>query len=115
MHSMHSIPADRLFTDRYAILRIKEFILTIQDDPVLLTFDEAKAVIESMPGNDPRERARRTGNLSVLERSMPKLLPYQGSGNPGNRILSEAKQQAVLHRAMWVKDLTTLKDDWESP
>ena len=47
MHSMHSIPADRLFTDRYAILRIKEFILTIKDDPVLLTFDEARATIES--------------------------------------------------------------------
>jgi len=115
MHNMHSIPADRLFTDRYAILRIKEFILTIKDAPVLLTFDEARAVIEAMPGDDPRERAQRTGNLAVLERSMPKLLPYQGSDNPGNRILSEAKQQAVLHRAMWVKDLTTLKDDWESP
>ena len=93
MHSMHSIPADRLFTDRYAILRIKEFILTIQDAPVLLTFDEARATIESMPGNDPGERAQRTGNLSVLERSMPKLLPYQGSDNPGNRILFRSEAE----------------------
>jgi len=116
INCIHSIPADRLFTDRYAILRIKEFILTIKDDtPVLLTFDDAKATIEAMAGDNPHERAKRTGNLSVLERSMPKLLPYQASDNPGNRILSETKQQAVLHRAMWVKNLETLKDDWEAP
>ena len=110
---MNTIPAEHLFVDRYGILRIKERILTIDNgEPVLISFDQAGIHIDSMPGDKPEDRAIKIGNRAVLDRSMPKLMPYQGSDDPGNRILSQAKQHAILHRALWVRNLRTLGQDW---
>jgi hypothetical protein len=112
---MNTIPAEHLFVDRYGILRIKERVLTIDNgEPVLISFDEARMRIDSMAGDTPEYRAVKIANRAVLERSMPKLMPYQGSDDPGNRILSQAKQHAILHRALWVRNLLTLEQDWSS-
>ena len=110
-----SIPEEHLFVDRYGILRIKERVLTIgEGNPVLLSFDDARMLIDCLPGETPDDRAVKIANRAVLERSMPKLMPYQGSDDPGNRILSQAKQHAILHRALWVRNLLTLDQDWSS-
>jgi hypothetical protein len=112
---MSTIPAEHLFVDRYGILRIKERVLTIDNgQPALISFDEARMRIDSMPGDTPEARAVKIANGAVLARSMAKLMPYQGSDNPGNRILSHAKQHAILHRALWVRNLLTLDQDWSS-
>ena len=51
---MNSIPAEYLFVDRYGMLRIKEQVLTFEDNtPVLLSLDEARMRIDSMPGDTP--------------------------------------------------------------
>ena len=60
-------------------------------------------------------RAVKIANRAVLERSCAKLMPYQGTDDPGNRILSYAKQHAILHRALFIRNLTTLQEDWSSP
>jgi hypothetical protein len=112
---MNTIPAEYLFVDRYGILRIKERVLTVEEGkPVLMSFDEARMVIDCLPGETPDDRAVKIANRAVLERSMPKLMPYQGSDDPGNRILSGAKQHAILHRALWIRNVTTLDLDWSS-
>lgn len=112
---MLTIPPERLLIDRYGIIRIKEYILTIEGDaPVLITFDDALARIAAMPGVSPAERAVKIADRAVLERSMAKPMPYQGSDGPGNRILATAKQHAILHRALWVRDLSTVGADWSN-
>ena len=67
------------------------------------------------PEIHPEARAIKIANRAVLERSCAKLMPYQGSEDPGNRILSRVKQHASMHRALFVRDLTTVDVDWSSP
>jgi hypothetical protein len=111
-----SIPEDLLFIDRYGVTRIKEPVLTIvQGEPVLLSFDDVRAQLS--PGDDqsPELKALQLANLAVLERTMPKLYPYQGNERIGNRRLHPAKVHSILHRALWVRDIDRLAHDWADP
>ena len=100
-------------TDRYGFVRIKERVLTIQDEkPVLLSFDEAIAQIENQTEKPEHEKLL---EVNLIIAAMPKLYPYQGRNGRGNRELHPAKIHAVEHRALWVPDLSDVVESLDGP